>query len=327
MLQYILSQVAPAVGLNLDNAIERAWLVQQTNKAGKELYEMRDLVNVEREMVFALEGDDQQVSLPYYVHQVRAVRRYDNRDKLKVTDMRPRYKSQGWAEPFLAWREKWKSPLKRAILNEAPVTLSIPEAEEADFTVVITGSTPNSARMSETVTFTAGETEKLTELQFTEIFSFVNLAPHDYDVTMTDADGYELSVLPNVADKAMYIVMQVLDPGAVTIQTPYMVEVLYKNAFLFMREDYDEYVCPEYDDAIAWQTIGNILAKQRPQEAGMAFVKVREVMANIEKDKMQSKEASIDVLPTGKEYPFGLPGGFGRPVGPMGGLFPGYERP
>lgn len=329
MLLYILSQVAPSLGLSIENATEKAWMIEQVNKAAKELYEGRDLVNVEREQLLALEGDDQQVSLPYYVSQLRGVRRHNSRQRIQLTDMRPRFKTQGWAEPLLSWREKWKSPLKSPITNEAPVTLSIPDVEASAFTVVITGSTPFSARITESITFAAGETEKLSVNAFTEIFGFINLTAHTYDVTMEDADGVELSVLPNVADKAQYIVVQVIDSSAISIESPYLIEILYKTAFLFMRNDYDEFVCPGYDDAISWQTIGNCLAKHRADEAALAFQKVATVLRGIDKDKNQSKDKSISFESDGKNYPFGYPNrpGFGLGSLPHIGLFPGADRP
>lgn len=318
-LAYILGQVSPAIGLDLDNVNERAWIIQQINKAAKELYEGRDLANVDREQAYALEGDDQQISLPYYVGQVRAVRRYWGRDRLDVTDMRPRYKSSGWTEGLLTWREKWKSPLKRHITNEAPMTLTIPQAELLAFTVVVTGSTPDSARITEEIVFAPGDVSKITVNQWTEIVGFTNLGAHTYDVTLLDVDGVELSVLPNVADRAQYIVLQVLDSAAISVEQPYLVEVLYKNAFLFLRNDYDEFVCPGYDDAIAWQAIGNTLAKHRPAEAGLAFAKVKEVLASKDRDQMQSKDKSISFESEGTSYPFGMPHSHGS----RAGLFPG----
>lgn len=323
MLRYILSQVAPALGIDVSNADNRAWVVEQINKAAKELYEGRDLANVEREQALALEGDDQMISLPYYMSEVRGVRRYTTRDKLNVQDMRPRYKTDGWANNLLTWREKWKSPLKRNITNEAPVTLTIPDVEAAAFSVVISGSTPNSARVSEEIVFPAGTTEKTSVNTFTEIFAFSNLAPHTYDVTMEDVDGVELSVLPNVADAARYIVVQVLDSFVTSVENPYIVEVLYKNAFLFMRDDFDDFVCPGYDDAIVWQTLGNTLAKTRPAQAAAALIKVSDVLRALDKDKMQSKSKSFSYSEDAGDtmYPFGHQHGSHSPV--SGTLFPG----
>jgi hypothetical protein len=304
-------------------------MLQQINKAAKELYEGRDLVNVDREQLFALEGDDMLVSLPYYVEEIRGVRSHDRRERLVLGDMRGRYKSDGWAEPLLKWRERWKNPLKAAITNEAPFTLSIPQAETAAFTIILSGSTPNSARITESIIFAAGETSKVTANQFTEVFSFSNLSSHTYDVTLTDADGVELSVLPNVADRARYITVQVLDAIAVSLEQPYLVEVLYKNAFLFMRGDYDEFVCPGYDDAIAWQTIGNSLAKSRPDQAALAFQKVKMILGDRERNQMQSKDKTISFEGDGIGYPFGMKNsyGFGSAGAPSNGLFPGANRP
>lgn len=296
MLTDILRKVAPEVGLKLTNADDRAFLINQVNSAWKEIYESRDLVHCEREQLFAVDSSLQQVSLPNTVGEIRGAREYLTEQRIGLIDMRPRYRGDGWTKGPLPtwWRDKGVRALSREISNEAPVTLSIPQAETAAFSVVIVGGNSNSSRLSETITFAVGETEKQSMNAYGDILSFLNLAAHTYDVTMTDADDNELSVLPNVAARAQYRVVNILPYYATNSGTaPWMVEVLYKHALQFLWNDYDELTCPGYDDAVAWQTIGNHKAKTNPDQAELAFAKARGII--VDKDRNENKGKIVEV--------------------------------
>jgi hypothetical protein len=320
MLIDIIKKVAPETGFIVTNTDDRAYLVNQINSAWKELYESRDLVHCEREQLFSIDSDLQQVSLPSYVGHIRGAREYTTQRKVPVTDMRPRYKSDGWTQGPLPywWRDKGVSPLSREISNEAPVTLSIPQAETAEFSVVIVGKNSNSSRVKETVTFAIGDTEKLSVNSYNEINHFGNVAAHTYDVTMTDADDNELSVLPNVALAAMYRIVNILPEYATNSDNPWVVEVLYKHALVFLWDNYDALTCPDYDDAVAWHTIGNMKAKTKPDEAQLAFVKVNKILADMDKNENRGKRTEIGFADNPSLYM--------SQCGYRGSLAPGFGR-
>ena len=141
MLKYIRSQVAADVGLDPDNARDKAFLDDKINQVWKKLYESRDLNHCEREQLFSLDTSILQVSLPWYVVQVRGARDFNTKRKIEVQDMKPRYKSDGWAVGPLPWwfRDKGVSPLSRELINESPLTLTIPDVEDEDFSIYISG--------------------------------------------------------------------------------------------------------------------------------------------------------------------------------------------
>jgi hypothetical protein len=293
-LRYILAEVAPEVGLKMDNDDERDYLINQVNKAWKELYESRDLIHCEREQLFSVDASLQQVSLPWYVGEIRGVRDHYNERRIDLVDMRPRYKSDGWAKGPLPhwWRDKGVSPQKREILNEGQLTLTIPEAEDSAFSVVVVGRNSNSARVTETVVFAIGDTEKTTSAIFNEVHAFLNINSHQFDVTMLDINDNEISVLPNIAERALYRTINIL-PQFATHVDPWMVEIMYKHSLMYLWDDYDELICPGYDDAVVWQTLGNIKAKTKPDQAELAFTKVREILYN--RDINEGKGKLMDI--------------------------------
>lgn len=322
MLKYIRSQVAADVGLDPDNARDKAFLDDKINQVWKKLYESRDLNHCEREQLFSLDTSILQVSLPWYVGQVRGARDFNTKRKIEVQDMKPRYKSDGWAVGPLPWwfRDKGVSPLSRELINESPLTLTIPDVEDEDFSIYISGGNSNAARVTEQVTFAAGDTSKTTTNAFGTVDAFGNVAEHEYDVTLDDADGNELAVLPNVSDHSEYRIFQVLEHDAViTDGDPWMVEVLYKLRWMPLRNDYDEPLCPGYDDAIAFATTGIIKSKSDTSKAAMALDLADTVLQEKALDESKGKSMSIDFAPNKTLYRSRFGGSYGR-------LFPGVGR-
>lgn len=320
-LKYIISQTAADVGMEPDNAADRAFLIDKINQVWRKLYDSRDLNHCEREQLFSLDTSILQVSLPWQVGEVRGARDYNSQRKIGVVDMRPRYKSDGWTHGPLPWwfRDKGVAALSRELLNEAPLTLTIPEAEVAAFTVYISGSNSNAARVTEEVTFAEGETEKTTENAYGTVEALGNVAAHEYDVTLEDPDGNTLAVLPNVADHSEYRIFQVMEHDGVSVSDPWMVEVLYKMRWVPLRNDYDEPLCPGYNDAIAFATTGVIKAKSDVQKAAMALDLSDTVLREKALNESKGKEMSIDFAPNHTLYRSRMGGRAGR-------LFPGAGR-
>ncbi len=305
-LRNILADIAADIGLSAGNATDKAWLIARVNDAAHELLQSRDLAGSIFEQLFQFDNDNQQISLPSYVGSIRAVRAYEARFRLDYHDMRPRYQSNGWTEPLLAWREKGKSPLCRNIINASLLVLTIPAVETAAFDVVITGATEQSARISETVTFAAGERSKNTLNAWLSVEAFSNPLPHTYDVTMSDIDGRVLSILGNTEPSSLYTLVQVLDYAAASDGDGVSnVEVLYKRAFRPFVNDGDEFVCPGYDKAIVWKTLEHLLSKKDPARSQQAQAKAMELVMSKGRDVESGVQKQIDFAENGGISPLG----------------------
>jgi hypothetical protein len=321
-LAYVLREVSAALGFHPETVPDdRTYLVNQINKACKELHEGRDLINCNREQLFSLSPQTQQISLPHYVGQIRGVRNYYTRRQITLHDMRPRYQSGGWTEGLLAWRDKYRSPLLRDLSSHAPITLRIPKEEAAAFTVAVTGATPNSSRVTEVVTFAPGEKSKQTTNSWASIDAITNVALHTYDVSVYDVDCDLIAVLPNSEFQSDYKVVQVLDFIAIAPSSPYMVEVLYKIRFQPMKDDFDQFCCPGYDDAIIWKTMSFLYAKKDMEKSVAADAKCNQVLRQIGDDQEQSIEKLVDFRPNESLYVFNRPRRFNKNLFP--GAYPG----
>ncbi len=273
---------------------DRNYLVFQINKAAKELHESKDLVNCNREQLFSLSPETQQVSLPHYVFQVRGIRNHYTRRQITFHDMRPRYQSSGWTEHLLAWRDKYRSPLMQEIDTFSPLIFSIPGPEQAPFTVGISGSTKDAQRVTETLTFPIGTTSQTTTNSYQTVDAITNTIQHTYDVSVIDINNRVLAVLPNSEFTSDYRVIQVLDFISVAPSSPYMIEVLYKIRFQPMTNDYDQFVCPGYDDAIVWKTLSYLYSRKDQDKMMAADAKCTAILRQIADDNEQSVEKLVE---------------------------------
>jgi hypothetical protein len=85
-----------------------------------------------------------------------------------------------------------------------------------------------------------------------------------------------------------------------------MVEIMYKMDFHPMREDYDEFQCPGYDDAIYWQTLGNYKGKADVNMAAACLQKALAICKQIENDFSKPIEKQIDFCPNPLSYACGV---------------------
>jgi hypothetical protein len=83
-----------------------------------------------------------------------------------------------------------------------------------------------------------------------------------------------------------------------------MVEILYKIRFQPLQDDYDEFVCPGYDDAIIWKTLSYLLAKKDTEKAGMAEAKANQLMRQMSDDTEESVSKEVEFLQNNSLYQF-----------------------
>lgn len=269
MLKTILENVAQETGLNATS--ERAYLLRYINKAADELYYTYDLFNCEREQLFNVGSSNQQITLPSYVYRISALRNYDTTSTIILRDMRPRYSANRWNKPYegfpyLTWRQKFKSPVQADTTNIGPVVINIAEAATVSFDVLITGTTANASRITETLSFIPGDLTKTTTNNFLSFESLRKSVPCNADITFVDAGGVTIATLGNNELYTEYTIIQILDRYQ-EVSEDQLVEVLYKTRFYPFINDYDSYPCGDlYDEAIYWKTMELLVAKQVGQE-------------------------------------------------------------
>jgi hypothetical protein len=308
MLKDILIRCALEPGISVATAAEKAWLRTKVNEGARDLYQSSDLSGSLREQVFDINPTGNQISLPWQVGEIRAARYYDSGRKIPLHDMRPRYHTDGWAESVydIIWRVKTISAIASQLVSATRLTVSIPKAESSDFRVAIVGATTNSNRVEEQLLFVAGETSKETTNVFSPVrpdcIDFIGKSgPTTYDVTIADANNNVLAVIPNNLESTRYTVIQVHPRRLSEAQTEscQCIEVLYKHTFFPFVNDYDEFVCAGYDEAIYWNFVLNWNASQpgMEQRVILASAKIQDVLSKRAKESTMGKEKMIDLGP------------------------------
>lgn len=298
MLLDILNRIVSFSGEDLTNAAQKSLVVTRVNQAAKEVYESEDLAGSLREIVLDLDTDTQQVTLPFFVGHVRKIRYHDARLAVTLQDQQPRYhyglSNEVWP---LQFRLLPNSPIARDLDNYSTVTVSIPQADTKEFSVILVGTTNNSHRVSETLTFAIGETSKESQSNFAAFESIRKNKITAFDVTIKDADENIIAIIPNADFKVEYQVLQVLDSEVSNNQN--FIELLYKTRFFPFQNDYDSFPCGDsYDDAIFYKYVEHELTREKDAEGAVAaLAKSSEIIERVTRDASSGIEKKINFGP------------------------------
>lgn len=302
MLSDIRSELASDFGFSITQPEEKAYVDKLINDALDDLYRNNELYLSEREQIFNIGTDLQVITLPSEVDKVLAVRRYETRLRIAQDDMRPRYRSMSWVEPYLnypylRWRFKNRSCLKKEILNIAPFTYTISDAVAGGFSLTITGKTTTANKITETITFSATDITKTGTISFTEYHSIIKSKVITQDIVITDADGNEVSVIPNNVLRNSYPYYQILDRYESSSAEFPLVEVLYKLKQEKLVNDTDSFLDDIYDKAVYWLAASFYFAKKPGDDSNAKALgyasKCKEVLAKINESYMRNSTSEI----------------------------------
>ena len=292
MLRDILVNLQDALGVSGD----RARLVRFINQAYREYYERTDLSNSLFEQSFEFNVGDQLITLPWYVEQVRAMRRVRSNDPVRLLGPAPRYHNAPWlqsrAEFYVLGRRAIHTPLS----IESPLTVTIPLAQSVPFTVTIKGQTPSAASVTEKLSFAAGDTSKTTTTQFAKddpigIETISRYGEVTADIQVADAAGTVICTIPNTVESPQHIVVQWnnYDAGAYNT-TDNIIEVLYKRVFTPLINDSDETIFPAIDNAILWKARGYYASLSKDELAGTQAMACEQKADNLFSQAIECRE-------------------------------------
>lgn len=256
-----------------DIVSDRSIALSYINRAAKEIYKSLEADAIMREVTLVV-PTNQQVTLPPYIGHARGMRQvpictglnYGWGYNFPMNEIgSPRYLSNAWKDKWTGWRLKGKVPLSTSITNASLLTLTVSATETPNVEVVITGSTTNSQRISETVTMSA--TSVATTNSFATIDSIVCVDFRTYDITISDASGNELAILYNSEKQTRYLLVDVSQYSWVWYSDcPSLVEVLYKAKFYNFINDTDEFAAEDYEEAIRCKAMEFYFAPQANKE-------------------------------------------------------------
>lgn len=329
MLKNILIDVANTIGSSVLDSNGRAWTLSKINGAAQEMYDSTDLAGCLREQVFTIEAGQQISALPYYVEKIRAVRDWNMSRKITLNDMRPRFQTNKWRQPYLSWRVLGVYPLARELGNAGSIILQALAPVTQRVKVTITGATSTASRTSETITFEVGDSLKTLTKSFVSVESVSKDIVNEVDIRVQDATYNELAVIPNSELNSRYTHIQVTDTSDPSLTPNTTFEILYKIRFTPFNADTDEFPCRGFDKAIYWKTLSHMWAEQkdRGDAAIAAEAKCQKIINDINANDSGGIELEMDfgkprydrIQDTPYLSPYLSPG---NPYGTYGGLLP-----
>lgn len=258
MLRNILSELSEATSIPATSSTTRAQLLRYINRAYHEFYSTCDLPGSMFEQTFLITEDVQQISLPWYVEQVRMIRRPLTRITHTIETLAPRYHSARWQQPYTSIRYTATRALHTPITLESQLSFTIALAQTIPFSVTVTGQTASAASITETLTFLPGELTKTTTNQFAKddpigIQSISKSEILTCDLTVRDGASTLISTIPAMLPQARHIILMTNDYQNSTTNTDNQIEVLYKRVFVPVYNDEDEFCTPLLESAILWK--------------------------------------------------------------------------
>lgn len=295
-VDYILSQAGRKIGLNASNPNDRVTLLRYLNEAAPELYAQSDMDGTLMEQVFKVNGD-QTISLPYYVGPVRAVRELASNWVWSIHQMRPRYNKFNWKDCFRNLRMRNLQALQYTVTNQSKGVITVPVVEDPPIVVSVVGPTDSSSQAQESVTMDA--VSKTTANCYNDYITVMKDRVNDYDVTLSDADGNILTVIPNSMCEAKYQIIDVsifpflnYNPNSPVIN---YLEILYKQALIKLENDTDSFPSKtNYDDVLVNKICQLYFEEQKNPEQAMAYdAKATRTLARLHEDQNRGAEEEI----------------------------------
>lgn len=259
MLKNILELIAEHTGLNPNEPDQRALMVKNVNISAERLNRSTDLENVLVEEDFNIGIDTQVVAFPPRVANVRKMRYITSRAAITVGDQRVRYHQSGDVESWTLRHNFVKqSPLIQDLSDECKLIFSIPSPETHDVTFTIIGENDISNHIVENIILPTGSIQIETLNVFSNVKRLFKNGPMKYDTELLGINGEVYSVIPNNFKevKCQHIRIHDRQQNQPSESDSSAIEVLYKQAYAYMHDDYDSFICgDQYDEAIVWEYI------------------------------------------------------------------------
>ena len=272
MLRTLVQDLQDAIGTTGD----RARMVRYLNRAYREYYNRTDLPGALKEQTFQLDPTDYLVTLPWYVGEVRGVKRHDG-EKVNVIGPHDQYGFNALRPTPDLFRIVGRRAIHTPLSLESQLTVTIALAQDEPFSVCIKGETASAAQIVETLTFTPGTLSMTTTAQFAKdnpngIQSISRNGDVTADITVEDGAAVEIAHLPNALESLNHIVIQVTDKDITLATEDRIYDLLYKETFIPLVNDADEIVFPALADAIVWKARSYAAAGSKDELAGQQAI-------------------------------------------------------
>ena len=286
--KYILDQAGKKLGLNPQDSGpdklsgDRSVLLRYLNEACRELYDQADMVGVDMEQVFKINGD-QTITCPWYVGPIRGARELASQQVWHINQMRPRYNQFNWKDMWRNLRVRNTQALQYTLKNQSIVQVTVPKIEDVPVEVTIVGPTDLASSYVENILMDEDSIQlpdnsgfyKESVGNYNDILYVAKSSINAYDISLTDTDGNPLTVIPNCMLEASY---QIIDVSAcpwlsqnTSPQSNYL-EILYKKGLQIMFNDEDSFPSrTNYDDILVNKIMQLAKEEEDKPELAMAY--------------------------------------------------------
>jgi len=257
------SSLVSVTGLT-DNTL----LLNLINLAAQEVWASSDFQGQLRVQAFTV-GDQNQVTLPYYVQYVRGIRYLDG-SIVNLTPVTSMFSDDEWIQSQLTWRFLKYTPLAVAITNVTNLTVSLKTAQSEAVDIYLSGITDVASSASETLTIPPGETSVSSKYAYEDLTGFGKSIITSADVELRSKDGTVLSILPNNCLEVKYPLIQVADPYYGRALQSRMVLVLYKPTLGRLNSDGD-FLEDNLATVVLWKAseLYKLMTKDGLEQAGV----------------------------------------------------------
>lgn len=241
----------------------REVIARYVNRGYRELYDTYDMPNSVVDEYFEIDSSDGQMVLPVYVDQIRGAGAQQERVPFSVMDFRSGYRiTPNFQQPY-EWRVRRQVSLSGQMDATDRIKITLSEAETQTVNVYITGRTAVSYQTTETVTFTPGETEKITENTWVadNPYLITNVSkdiPTNADVVLqVNSTNKEIARILNYALQSRYTLIQLTDLNpAPLITAPFNgAQIVYKLIWTPLVADTDNIVYTPLEQAVSWKAL------------------------------------------------------------------------
>lgn len=191
------------IGREVNNELRKLW---NTSDVEGSLLEIDVAPNAERI-----------VTLPWYVFQVKAVKRSIG-DNLRMYTPRAAFQDLHYAQSPFEVRILDRSPLFQSLANVGPLTLKLRKVAATAFTVTVRGPDDFGVDSTETIEFNPGEKEHTTTGSYVNVLALSKSAQTSMDVEVRDVTNSVVSIIPAGLTEVWCPRCQIFDKNVVATQ-------------------------------------------------------------------------------------------------------------
>lgn len=191
------------------------------------------------EEIDVIPGENRVIVLPWYIFQVKAIRRTTG-EAVRLFTPRAYYHDFSGRMSDFDCRVLRRQPLMKSMANPGVLKIKLRQPAEVDFIVNVRGPDEFGVSSRESVYFSAGDTEKATTGSYIDVDTLSKTVVGNTDVEILDVTDDVIGIIPSQLTEVWCQVIQVLDKITTPVNMPWRtLSILYKKVPPALTSPYD----------------------------------------------------------------------------------------